>query len=112
MKDSTNLTGVKGLSLGAGIKFLNWQLDYAMTTIGDFGTSNQIALSLHFGDGHKPQRPAPSGETETSPQDLCRIPLMLESSNPINSWQSVEVDDAAGSMGVGTGRIRAIRPLI
>ena len=104
-EDSTNLTGVKGLSLGAGVKFLNWQLDYAMTTIGDFGTSNQIALSLHFGDERKP-RPQPKAATMKLHQDLLPIPLMLESSNPISSW-SVEVDDAAGRMvwgreGVGT----------
>jgi len=41
-----DLDGIKGLSLGMGLLVKNWRLDYALTTIGDFGTAHQVALSL------------------------------------------------------------------
>ncbi len=95
-ENSTNLTGVKGLSLGAGVRYMNWQLDYAMTTIGDFGTSNQIALSLHFGDDAKKRAVKKARQMAMKlHQDVVPIPLMLESSKPVSKW-SVEVDTATG----------------
>jgi flagellar motor protein MotB len=43
------LEGLSGLSFGAGIRYLDWSLDYALTTLGDLGTAHQISLSLSFG---------------------------------------------------------------
>jgi hypothetical protein len=56
--DSGSVTGVTGLTFGAGVRYKDWQLDYAMATMGDFGTSNQIALSLKLGGDGKPAAPA------------------------------------------------------
>lgn len=44
--ESGTVSGLTGFSFGVGVRYLDWQLDYAMATMGDFGTSNQIALSL------------------------------------------------------------------
>ncbi len=55
--DYANVSGLTGFSLGAGIRYMDWQLDYAMTTLGDFGTSNQISLSLIFGEQEKKPTP-------------------------------------------------------
>ena len=99
-ENSTNLTGVRGLSLGAGIRYMDWQLDYAMTTIGDFGTSNQIALSLHFGDDENTPvkvKPVRTPVAMKLHQDILPIPLTLESSKGIRQW-SVEVDNSAGRL--------------
>jgi hypothetical protein len=48
--DYANIAGLTGFSLGVGIRYMDWQLDYDLTTIGDFGTSNQISLSLILGE--------------------------------------------------------------
>jgi tetratricopeptide (TPR) repeat protein len=71
--DYADVAGLAGFSLGAGIRYLDWQLDYAMTTIGDFGTSNQISLSLMLGETEKTPTmgggasPAPTAEMVSSP---------------------------------------------
>jgi hypothetical protein len=44
-----DLTGLAGLSLGAGIEYSNWQLDYALVTLGELGVANQIGLSVKLG---------------------------------------------------------------
>jgi outer membrane protein OmpA-like peptidoglycan-associated protein len=93
-ENSAALNGVTGLSLGAGARYLNWQLDYALTTIGDFGTSNQITLSLRLGNGPR-IRPKPQTVSMRLHQDILPIPLMFESSKPISRW-SVEVDNSTG----------------
>jgi outer membrane protein OmpA-like peptidoglycan-associated protein len=49
-----DLTGLTGLSLGAGIKYWNWQLDYALISLGELGVANQISLSVKLGDDAKP----------------------------------------------------------
>ncbi len=49
-----DLTGLSGLSLGAGIKYWNWQLDYALVTLGELGVANQISLSVMLGGDNKP----------------------------------------------------------
>jgi len=49
-----DLSGLDGLSLGAGIKYRNWQVDYALVTLGELGVANQISLSLRLGDKEKP----------------------------------------------------------
>jgi hypothetical protein len=43
-----DLTGVAGLALGAGLRYRKWELDYALTTQGDMGSTNQISLMTHF----------------------------------------------------------------
>ncbi|HJT24711.1 MAG TPA: hypothetical protein VJ873_09055, partial [bacterium] len=42
------LTGLAGLSLGAGVRYKNFELDYALTTLGDLGTSHQLSLLTHL----------------------------------------------------------------
>src|SRR5665213_1778224 len=49
-----DLTGLTGLSLGAGIKYWNWQLDYALVSLGELGVANQISLSVKLGGDAKP----------------------------------------------------------
>ncbi len=48
LRDLEQVDGVKGLSFGFGLWIKNWRMDYALTTIGDFGTAHQIALSLRL----------------------------------------------------------------
>jgi outer membrane protein OmpA-like peptidoglycan-associated protein len=56
-----DLTGLTGLSLGAGIKYWNWQLDYALISLGELGVANQISLSVKLGGDQKPTAtPTPS----------------------------------------------------
>ena len=43
-----DLTGVAGLALGAGLHYQKWELDYALTTQGDMGSTNQISLMTRF----------------------------------------------------------------
>ncbi len=47
--DTGSLDGLSGLALGVGVKYMDWKLDYALTTLGDLGTTHQIALGLDFG---------------------------------------------------------------
>lgn len=42
------LTGLAGLSLGAGVRYKNFELDYALTALGDLGTSHQLSLLTHL----------------------------------------------------------------
>jgi len=59
---TSDLVGLTGLSLGAAIRFLDWQIDYALVTLGDFGTSNLVSLSLTFGGDRKIPKTAVSTE--------------------------------------------------
>jgi hypothetical protein len=43
-----NLSGLAGYSAGVGIKLGKTELAYAMTTLGDFGTGNQISIKTGF----------------------------------------------------------------
>jgi tetratricopeptide (TPR) repeat protein len=54
-----DLTGLVGLSLGAGIRYQDWRLDYAFVSLGELGIANQIGLSLKLGSLPKPT-PAPT----------------------------------------------------
>ncbi len=49
-----DLSGLTGLSLGAGVRYADWQLDYALVTLGELGIANQIGLSLSLGEDEKP----------------------------------------------------------
>src|ERR1700677_3395513 len=58
-----DLTGLTGLSLGAAIKYRNWQVDYALVTLGELGVANQISLSVKLGGDEKPTAtPTPTVE--------------------------------------------------
>jgi hypothetical protein len=48
VKDTGDLGGVTGLTLGAGIRFAMLQLDYAMLSFGDLGLTHQISLAVSF----------------------------------------------------------------
>lgn len=39
-----DLTGLAGLTLGAGIRYKDFELDYALTTLGDLGATHQLSL--------------------------------------------------------------------
>jgi len=43
-----NLSGLAGYTAGIGVKLGGAELAYAMTTLGDFGTGNQISLKAGF----------------------------------------------------------------
>ena len=43
-----DLGGLAGLCLGAGVKYKNFELDYALTTLGDLGSCNQLSLATKF----------------------------------------------------------------
>jgi outer membrane protein OmpA-like peptidoglycan-associated protein len=61
-----DLTGLTGLSLGAGVKYGDWQLDYALVTLGELGIANQIGLSLRLAENEKPT-PSPTPSPAPSP---------------------------------------------
>jgi len=48
------LSGLKGLSLGAGFRAMDFVLDYAFLPFGELGTSHTIGLSYIFGEPAKP----------------------------------------------------------
>jgi hypothetical protein len=48
-KNMDDLTGMRGLTCGVGLSLKSWEVDYALTTLGDFGTAHQIALNYRFG---------------------------------------------------------------
>ena len=61
-----DLTGLVGLSLGAGIRYQDWRLDYAFVSLGELGIANQIGLSLKLGSLATPTpTPAPPIATPT-----------------------------------------------
>ena len=39
-----DLTGLAGLTLGAGVRYKDFELDYALTTLGDLGATHQLSL--------------------------------------------------------------------
>jgi hypothetical protein len=43
-----NLSGLSGLASGIGIKVDPFELGYAMTTLGDLGTTQEISLKNFF----------------------------------------------------------------
>jgi hypothetical protein len=49
---STNAGVIEGtgFSLGTGVRFGDWRVDYALNTTGDLGTSNQISVGMLFGE--------------------------------------------------------------
>ncbi len=56
-----NLTGLTGFSAGAGVKWGQAELAYALTTIGDLGMGNQLSLSFQFGPKIGEELDAPTG---------------------------------------------------
>jgi hypothetical protein len=42
------LTGLKGLTMGIGVKVKRMELSYALVTLGDFGKSNLITFAAGF----------------------------------------------------------------
>jgi outer membrane protein OmpA-like peptidoglycan-associated protein len=70
-----DLTGLTGLSLGAGVKYLNWQLDYALITLGELGVANQISLSVKLGGDEKPTPTATP--TNTPAPIITEMPTAL-----------------------------------
>jgi hypothetical protein len=43
-----DLGGLTGLCLGAGVRYKNFELDYALTTMGDLGSTHQLSLLTRF----------------------------------------------------------------
>lgn len=43
-----DLTGLAGLTLGAGVRYKDFELDYALTTLGDLGATHQLSLLTHL----------------------------------------------------------------
>jgi hypothetical protein len=43
-----NLSGLSGLTLGAGFRYQKMELSYAFVSLGEFGASNQISLIFGF----------------------------------------------------------------
>jgi outer membrane protein OmpA-like peptidoglycan-associated protein len=78
-----DLTGLDGLSLGAGIRYLNWQIDYALITLGELGVANQISLSLKLGDNEKPTATPTASPTPTPTSTMAAIPAMTPTFTPI-----------------------------
>lgn len=56
------LSGLAGLTAGAGLRFQDFRLDYAFLPSGDLGTSHRLSLGYEF-----PQAPPPSPVTITAP---------------------------------------------
>jgi hypothetical protein len=57
------LTGLTGFSIGAGVKLEKWELDYALVTRGDLGTSNMISFNYNFGK----EEGSPTPKTSATP---------------------------------------------
>ena len=51
------LSGLSGLTTGAGIRMGDWRFDYAYLPSGDLGTSNRVSLEYQFG---QPVQTAPT----------------------------------------------------
>lgn len=90
-----DLTGLDGLSLGAGIKYLNWQLDYALITLGELGVANQISLSLKLGDNEKPTATPTYSPTPTMTSTFT--PTMMVTQTPSSTPLSAQVDSVFGA---------------
>jgi len=88
--DNTNLNGLSGFSLGMGVRYMDWQVDYALTTIGDFGTSNQISLSFMIGEPPKTQPLEPIQTISQTP--VHSTPTVAPNPVTVNSdmWELYE----------------------
>ena len=86
-----DLTGLTGLSLGAGIKYDDWQLDYALITLGELGIANQIGLSLKVGENEQPT------DTPTPSPTPSPTPNLLEAPPPITEYMPLTVPQALSS---------------
>lgn len=66
--NTQDLTGVTGLTAGAGLRFGDLQLDYSFMTLGDLGNTNQIELSVQLGSEATPTpTPKPSPMPTATP---------------------------------------------
>ncbi len=80
-----NLQGLAGLSVGAGVKLYQAELDYAFTTLGDLGNGSQVSLSYRFGPFEAPVFPAPTG-----------LDYGVDEGEVILRWNSVQDKGVAG----------------
>jgi hypothetical protein len=56
-----NLTGLKGFTAGAGLKFGSFGFDYAFTPYGELGVANRAAVTYSFG---KPEEQQPKAKVK------------------------------------------------
>ena len=94
-----DLTGLTWLTLGAGIKYGDWQLDYALVTLGELGVANQIGLSLKLGDN----KPTPTATPTSTPTNTLTntptpTPTIIQTMTPT----TVPLSDQVGSIFGGT----------
>jgi tetratricopeptide (TPR) repeat protein len=119
--DNTSITGLTGFSLGVGARYLNWEMDYALTTIGDFGTCNQISLSLMMGEAEKGATPTPittSNQTEdqasetVSPEPtLTPTPIVTIAPTPTAIASSLDIPNQAVEK-ISTPAAMSLTPVI
>ncbi|MFH1824355.1 MAG: PorV/PorQ family protein [Candidatus Firestonebacteria bacterium] len=52
---SLTTEGLNGLTVGGGVNYLNWTIDYAFVPYGDLGSTHRFSLGFLFGEKEKTQ---------------------------------------------------------
>jgi outer membrane protein OmpA-like peptidoglycan-associated protein len=110
-KNLDNLTGVRGFSCGVGLLFKSWELDYALTTLGDFGKTHQIALNWKLGGASPKKYKKKTEKTSVVPKEyeIQHGPLLINmkgmNTKPVSEW-GVQIENKTkgriwGAQGVG-----------
>lgn len=78
-----------GISLGAGMVFSNWTLDYAFVPYGDLGTTHRISLKFSWGEGF-PEKEEPAAKPSAGGNAESMQDLNLTAQQMMRSKRSIE----------------------
>ncbi len=101
-----DLEGLSGASLGAGVKFQGWELDYALIPFGTLGNTQRFSITFELIPEDKKQ-PLPSpvsvhvqpsvADTKTGSIQQATIELKPSARTEINNW-TLEITDPKGNI--------------
>jgi tetratricopeptide (TPR) repeat protein len=101
------IQGLQDLTVGAGILWNGFQLDYAYLPYGDLGASNRISLNYIFPESAPPPKPTatpvqtPDGSAATfkPAPGMDQHPLTLQFDVPPDAAAEGEAPEAQGDLG-------------
>ncbi len=101
-----DLGGVSGTSLGAGVKFQDWELDYALVPFGDLGNTQRFSITfelepvpahLSTSPSMSVQVQAPQADFKTGAVKQATFDLKPTARTEIKNW-TLEITDPKGNI--------------
>jgi hypothetical protein len=103
--DSSELVGLRGLTVGLGWRSNTWGLNYAMTSMGTLGIGHQFSLQIYLAKSEAkktaltPQHPNRSKKASTPTKTPAPRPIPMEEPTATPTPTAVEGDTSSSSKG-------------